>query len=415
MNDIITLNAVADTMIRTDLDLRRNDNYGKESVMMVGTSRGGGGIPYGGADALRSLLKFDLANISHPVEHATLQLTVQGYDPQTPEAVPFQVEVHQILAPWTEGNGLEEQTNPSLVPGSIWVDEASGVAWENLDGNNENQPNFDASSVATAIFTPTEKPRASVVELDITSLVKSWINNPSSNYGIMLLDPTKDPQNSFRVVALGTREGDLYPNAFSSEVKNQTPRLVITYADSSNLIDLSTLRFTKKADIVPKWGTSEIINTGNANTLAGDDSITGYASGTDSKGIHNDGIINTGNGNDIITGTGSTGIYNDGIINTENGKDSIIANGGFAGTGSVFLGEGKDYLKGFGNGNFNGGNGKDTLELTSGSYAVGISGTTVNFTNGTTIMNTSEFEKLIAGHKTYDFNSFTNGQIVIVA
>lgn len=415
MNDIITLNAVADTMIRTDLDLRRNDNYGLESVMMVGTSRGGGGIPYGGADALRSLLKFDLANISRPVEHATLQLTVQSYAPLPPEGVPFQVEVHQILAPWTEGNGLEEQTNPSLVPGSTWVDEASGVAWENLDGNNENQPNFDASSIATAIFTPTEKPRASVVEFDITSLVNSWINNPSSNYGIMLLDPTQDSQNSFRAVVFGTREGDLYPDAFSSEVPGQTPRLVITYADSSNLIDLSTLTFTQKADIVPKSGTSEIKNTGNANTFAGDDSITGYASGSNSQGIHNDGIINTGNGNDIITGTGSTGIYNDGIINTGNGKDSIIANGGFTGTGSVFLGEGKDYLKGFGNGNFNGGNGKDTLELTSGSYAVGISGTTVNFTNGSTIMNTSEFEKLIAGLKTYDFNSFTNGQIIVVA
>jgi hypothetical protein len=46
----------------------------------------------------------------------------------------------------------------------------------------------------------------------------------------------------------------------------------------------------------------------------------------------------------------------------------------------VFLGNGQDYLKGFGNGNFNGGNGQDTLELTSGSYTIEISGTTVNFT-----------------------------------
>jgi hypothetical protein len=35
----------------------------------------------------------------------------------------------------------------------------------------------------------------------------------------------------------------------------------------------------------------------------------------------------------------------------------------------VFLEDGKDYLKGFGRGTFNGGEDQDTLELTSGSYS----------------------------------------------
>ena len=151
-------------------------------------------------------------------------------------------------------------------------------------------------------------------------------------------------------------------------------------------------------------------------TGAGNDIITGTS--TNGWGIFNysDSTIDTGDGNDIITGTGGWyGIYNNGSIDTKNGNDSIIAEGGFGGLGSVFLGNGKDYLKGFGSGNFNGGNGKDTLELTSGSYTIGISGTTVNFTNGSTIMKTSEFEKLIAGSKTYDFNSLTDGQTIIVA
>jgi hypothetical protein len=154
-----------------------------------------------------------------------------------------------------------------------------------------------------------------------------------------------------------------------------------------------------------------VINTGDGN-----DVITGTS--RDNNGIDNQNrfsIIDTGDGNDVITGIGSIGIYNDGTINTGNGEDSIITDGGFDGTGSVFLENGKDYLKGFGSGNFNGGNGKDTLELTSGSYTVGISGTAVNFTNGSTIMNTSEFEKLIAGHTTYDFNNLTNGQTIVVA
>ena len=102
-----------------------------------------------------------------------------------------------------------------------------------------------------------------------------------------------------------------------------------------------------------------------------------------------------------------------------NGNDSIIANEGFESgsnsSGAWFLGEGKDYIKGFGSGNFNGGNGKDALELTSGSYTVGRSGTAVNFTKGSIVMNTFEFEKLQAGNTTYNFNSLINGQTIFVA
>ncbi len=81
----------------------------------------------------------------------------------------------------------------------------------------------------------------------------------------------------------------------------------------------------------------------------------------------------------------------------------------------VFLGNGKDYLKGFGSGNFNGENGQDTRELTSGSYTVGISETAVNFTKDGIIMNTSDFYKLIAGNTTYNFSSLTHGQTIFVA
>jgi hypothetical protein len=125
------------------------------------------------------------------------------------------------------------------------------------------------------------------------------------------------------------------------------------------------------------------------------------------------GTINTGDAKDIITS--SKGIENHGTINTGNGADSILANGGFSGMGSVFLGNGKDYLKGFGTGKFNGGNNEDTLELTSGSYTIGISGATVSFTKSGVLMITSEFEKLIGGSTTYDFTSLTDGQTIVVA
>jgi hypothetical protein len=152
----------------------------------------------------------------------------------------------------------------------------------------------------------------------------------------------------------------------------------------------------------------------------GDDIIT--SSGV----IYNEGVINTGNGKDsiIVDGTGTGyGIYNNGgNINTGNGNDSIIANQGFESgensSGAWFLGEGDDYLKGYGSGDFYGGNGFDTLELTPGTYTVGIwgeGGESPIFTKGNQLMITSKFEKLKAGNTIYDFTSLTAGQIIVAA
>jgi hypothetical protein len=201
-----------------------------------------------------------------------------------------------------------------------------------------------------------------------------------------------------------------------------------------------------------------IVNRGTIDTGDGADSIVGrggflikYGFDNIEAGIKNNGIINTDNGDDIITSAGL--IYNEGVINTGNGNDSIIVDGGVddpttgyviynnGGTinmgdgddsiianegfesgsnnsGAWFLGEGNDYIKGFGSGDFYGGNGNDTLELTPGTYTVGIwgsGGESVIFTKGNQLMITSEFDKLKAGNTIYDFTSLTGNQIIVVA
>jgi hypothetical protein len=191
-----------------------------------------------------------------------------------------------------------------------------------------------------------------------------------------------------------------------------------------------------------------IENYGNIDIGDGDDSIIAHTYSLNRAAIENFNFIGTGDGNDIITSTGV--IYNEGIINTGNGddsiivdrgvnstvtgygiynnggnintgdgNDSIIANDGFESapnsSGSVFLGEGEDYIKGFGSGDFYGGNGNDILELTPGSYTVGIWDTSAIFTKGDQLMITSEFEHLKAGSTIYDFTSLTAGQTIFVA
>jgi hypothetical protein len=148
--------------------------------------------------------------------------------------------------------------------------------------------------------------------------------------------------------------------------------------------------------------------------------------------IYNEGIIETGNGDDSIIVDGGVddlsgtryGIYNNrGAINMGDGNDSIIANEGFQSGlnsgGAWFLGEGDDYIKGYGSGDFYGGNGNDILELTPGTYTLkkwaDSTGESVVFTKGNGLMITSEFEQLIAGGITYNFTSLTEGQIITVA
>jgi len=101
-------------------------------------------------------------------------------------------------------------------------------------------------------------------------------------------------------------------------------------------IELSNLTFNDEDDIVPSFGVEQILNTGVANTLAGNDTIIGtgdtyklfYPEGV---GILNFGTFNTAEGNDLITGTGSLrGIDNSGTLNTADGNDTITG-GGFHG------------------------------------------------------------------------------------
>src|SRR4028118_1162217 len=129
-------------------------------------------------------------------------------------------------------------------------------------------------------------------------------------------------------------------------------------------IDLSTITFTNGADIVPVLGQDDIINTGIANTLDGNDTITGIGLGSNpytpnsGYGIFNTGTLNTAEGNDIITGTArynffnpspasGYGIYNTGTLNTAEGDDIIDSTGEIGGiynTSTFNTAEGNDTI-----------------------------------------------------------------------
>ncbi len=152
------------------------------------------------------------------------------------------------------------------------------------------------------------------------------------------------------------------------------------------------------------WG---ILNYFDAQILMGDgnDQITGISSRYD--GIVNgpDSEIDAGNGHDIVTGRGgglSYDIWNQGLIRTGNGGDKVDALPfGFAGDGTVDLGDGNDHLMGFGSGTFRGGKGVDVLTYRPGTYSIAAEGDGSFLING--VMSVSGFERFGEGATVSDF------------
>ena len=261
--------------IRTDLSVRRNDNYGCERSIAVGSSRGGGGIPYGDADAMRALIRFNLSNIydeindqcTDPVgrvakrkneatlaeidkcgfdeltlHRAILQLTLLGapntFDQGSPTSF-YTIDVHRLitagsLSPfmtWIEGNGREAIPYTPEGSGCEHVDPAFGVAWDGADSrgdaNNQSAPEFDREVVASSTIQQAMAEGGEVVEWDITPLVSDWLNGTVENHGLILRDPTSD--GWFRGIRFGAREGllfDIYPDAVEG------PKLVLEFSSN---------------------------------------------------------------------------------------------------------------------------------------------------------------------------------------
>lgn len=231
------MNAVADAHIRADVSARKNDNYGCQSVLVVGTGRDEQlGVP----DQMRALVRFDLSRVpaGAVIQSAIMEMTVYGFDITIGPTTAFKLDVNQILGsgpltPWLEGNGVEFLAGGSPMfdppPGCVEPDSAEGVAWigagDGGDANNQTQPAFDPVVAASATLDASVSVRGDVVRWDLTALAKAW-QGGTPNFGVVVRETAT--AGGFQGVLFGARDGALrgYPAAWVEP----GPRLVVTLA-----------------------------------------------------------------------------------------------------------------------------------------------------------------------------------------
>ena len=171
-----TLDCVADAYVDSSNSL---GNYGSASLLSIGIF-----VPDTIESSERSFIRFDLSSIpaGAAIEDATLLLYLTDWDRRYADET--SISVTQVLAEWTEAD-----INWNNQPDTYWP--------EALD-----------STLVTDVLGD--------YSWNVTSLVQSWVNEPSDNYGLMLFGEETGP------LALRVFNSREYP-------KIPLPRLRIRY------------------------------------------------------------------------------------------------------------------------------------------------------------------------------------------
>jgi hypothetical protein len=337
---------------------------------------------------------------------------------------------------------------------------ASAIATSNSDVYGLGFPSVDAA--ANGIFNNTN---ASIItgnsddEIDGNATATSneiaaygfLFNGNASAFGIYNAGSIDMGAGNDKITssATATSDNNSYGGAayaIANGLFNSVNALIVTGYGKDNISGNAIA--TDSSSVPGIFIATGIDNSGEIITGRDDDTISGSAttlvgigSSSESIGISNNGSIDAGNGNDIITGNATAvgagafvyGIYGTGTIQMGNGNDTLIASSTLNGVLqkvnlgdglTIDMGNGNDYVKGFGQATVNGGEGwngnkgGDTLDLSYGFNRsdLVVSGVNpndpneaANFTFGGITMTTTGFEKFIFADTTFIYDTLTNG------
>ncbi len=171
----ITTKASADATIRCDLSARKNDNYGLDPHVSIGTHRNGG---YGG---IQTLIRFRLPHIPYAIRRAKLRLTVlhtYGFASDAYHVFSAREVLGGEDTLWKEGVG-SESVDEWRHKDAVWADNAPGVNWN-------NRPSFTNTGKGVTSVLGRRLAKNATIEIDITAIAQKWVDRQSPNTGIIV-------------------------------------------------------------------------------------------------------------------------------------------------------------------------------------------------------------------------------------
>ncbi len=136
-------------------------NYGGDSNIYAGYNHD-----------IRTLLKFDVSYLKPTnliIEAAYIILEVTTIYTQG-----VNIEAYKVTSPWDEGTGIGGITND----GATWISRTATAMWNNPGGD------YDITTGGGKVQLPFGSKQICVPVK--ASIIQEWLNNPESNYGIII-------------------------------------------------------------------------------------------------------------------------------------------------------------------------------------------------------------------------------------
>ncbi|NKI34299.1 hypothetical protein HFP89_03885 [Wenzhouxiangella sp. XN79A] len=149
----------------------------------------------------RTLIRFDLSSIPPGSTVNSVELTLQ-VDLVPPTATGFDASIHRVDADWGEGASVALGAGgggaPAVAPDATWLHrEFDTVLWTSPGGDFQAVPSgLAAVGAGTGPITFPSSP-------GLLADVQAWVDDPSQNFGWVILGEETNPQNARRV---GSRE-----------------------------------------------------------------------------------------------------------------------------------------------------------------------------------------------------------------
>ena len=192
--EVLEIAPAMDTTLFEDEDGRLGNGSGQ--YLFIGRTWDENGI-----DALlrRAVIKFDLSSLPRgsTINTASFSITIDQVPPAATGAI---INLHSITSDWGEG-----ASNAPGPEGRGATAQANDATWLHTfwDSGFWNTPGGDFTAEAVASESISSSPQSVIFNSDpsLVAAVQSWVDEPASNYGWILLGDEVFMQNARRILS----------------------------------------------------------------------------------------------------------------------------------------------------------------------------------------------------------------------